>query len=81
MQVRNSGMVPHTCNSSTRETEGGRSQLQGQPRLYSKTLYQKKKKYRLEDSGATTLNYWKKEKLSTVNLEPFTWPGKMFFKN
>jgi hypothetical protein len=33
----------HVCDPSTREAEAGRSQLQGQPGLHSKTLSQNNK--------------------------------------
>jgi hypothetical protein len=32
------GVVAHICNPSIQETEAGRSQVQSQPVLYSKTL-------------------------------------------
>jgi hypothetical protein len=38
------GTVVHTCNSITREAEGGGLRVQSQPGLHSKSLYQKKKK-------------------------------------
>jgi hypothetical protein len=39
-------MVVHTCNPSTweAEAEAGRSEVLGQPGLYNKILFQKKKK-------------------------------------
>jgi hypothetical protein len=36
--------VLHTCNLSTQEVKGGRSQVPGQPRLGIKTLSQKEKR-------------------------------------
>jgi hypothetical protein len=38
------GIVVHTCNPSSGETEAGGSLVQGQLELHSKTLTQKKKK-------------------------------------
>jgi hypothetical protein len=37
-------MVVHACNPSTQETEAEGLEMQGQPRLHSETLSQKKKK-------------------------------------
>jgi hypothetical protein len=38
------GMVVYTCNNNNQEPEAGGSLIQGQPRLHSKILSQKKKK-------------------------------------
>jgi hypothetical protein len=37
------GVMVQACNSSTAEVETGRSRVQGQPGLYSRTLSQKNK--------------------------------------
>jgi hypothetical protein len=44
IEVVKLGIVVHTCNPSSGETEAGGSLVQGQLELHSKTLTQKKKK-------------------------------------
>jgi hypothetical protein len=49
----------HACNPSTREAEAGGSQVQGQPRLHSKTLFLSHTQKMIRKSAITYLTWFK----------------------